>query len=391
MYKVILKRGEERRVLSGHPWIYANEVSSIEGKDRQGSIAEVVDSLGKTVGYGYINHASKILVRMLSRTPIEDEKEFFTQRIRGAKLRRESIGYSDNYRAVFGESDLLPALIVDKYGDYLSVQLLSLGMDARREMLTGILKEVFAPRGIYERSDVPVRLKEGLEERKGLLFGEVPDRVEITENGLKLSVDIPGGQKTGYFLDQKANRAAIKPYVKGLTVLDCFSNAGGFALNAAAAGAAAVTAVDISESACALIEDNAALNGFGNVEAVRADVFGYLKEAVRAGRKFGSVVLDPPAFTKSADTVKEAARAYRQINAEAMKLVADGGYLFTFSCSQHFTLPSFLDTLREAAAIAGRAAQLVEIRAQASDHATLLASEETLYLKGAFVRVLEKL
>ena len=388
MYTVILKKNEEKRLLSGHLWVYANEVANIEGSGKQGSIAHVVASDGKNVGYGYINHASKILVRLLSETDEECGEELFKNRIIAAKEYRDSLGYGESYRAVFGENDLLPGLIVDRYGDYLSVQLLTLGMDVRRDMIVKVLSEVYSPKGIYERSDASVRKKEGLNDVTGVLYGEVPDKITFIENGLKMTVDVKGGQKTGYFLDQKQNRAAVAAYAKGRTVLDCFCNVGGFSLCAAKSGAKAVTAVDISDEAIKPVPENAENNGL-KINVIAEDVFELLREYRRQGQKFGMVILDPPAFTKSKDTVRDARRGYLDINTLGLKLVEKGGYLATASCSQHFSERMFLEMLSEAVAHSGVKAQIVEIRHQAADHPCLLGmDDEGAYLKMVILRVL---
>lgn len=384
MYTIILKKNEEKRIYEGHPWVFANEVASIEGKDIQGSIAKVLSFDKRFLGYGYINHKSKILVRLLTRDETVIDKTFFYNKIKKANDYRLSLGYSDNYRAVFGESDGLPALIVDKYGDYLSVQFLALGMEVRKAMIVECLTEIFSPKGIYERSDVKVRELEGLAEQKGVLYGEVPELVEITENGVKLQIDIQNGQKTGYFLDQKENRGNLIHYVKGKTVLDCFSNIGGFALCAARFGAKEVTALDISALAVESIRRNALLNGYQNIiTAEAADVFDKLRVYKAEGRKFDVIVLDPPAFTKSYDTVKQGYAAYRDINSLALKLLNPGGFLVTCSCSQHLTINLFLDMLREASAYTRIPVRMAELRIQSRDHATLVNTEESLYLKAA--------
>lgn len=388
MYTLTLKKGEEKRILAGHPWVYANEIQKIEGHGEQGSIARVQAHDGRLVGYGYINHQSKIIVRLLTRDETPIDKNFFFNRIKKANDYRLSLGYGDNYRMVFGESDLLPGLIVDKYADYLSVQFLSLGMEVRKAMITEILVELFNPKGIYERSDVPVRSKEGLKEVKGALYGEVPEEVIIEENGIKLEVDIINGQKTGYFLDQKENRDNLKHYAKGKTVLDCFCNAGGFSLCAAKYGAAEVTAVDVSEEAIASVKKNAVLNGFTNIKAIQADVFEELRKYKKEGKKFDVIILDPPAFTKSKDTVKAGYHGYRDINMLALKQLNKGGYLITCSCSQHLTINLFLDMLKESVAATGVNARLVELRTQGKDHATLIGTDEALYLKVAVLHII---
>ena len=272
MYCVILKRNEEKKILNGYPWIFANEVYKIDGKDVRGAVAEVRSFDGKYVGKGFINHQSKILVRILTLGNEEIDRNFFKERVVNAVNYRRQLGYDDNYRAIFGESDLLPGLIVDKYGEYLSAQFLSLGMEMRKDMICDILEEVLSPKGIYERSDVAVRKKEGLEEKKGVLRGDFIPEATITENGLKLVVDLENGQKTGYFLDQKENRDNLKHYVFAKTVLDCFCNEGGFSLCAKKYGAKEVTAVDISERAIELVKRNAKLNGL-EINTEDADVF----------------------------------------------------------------------------------------------------------------------
>ena len=338
-----IKKGEEKRILAGHPWVYANEVQKIEGKDSQGSIAKVLANNGKFIGYGYINHLSKIIVRILTRDDAIIDRDFFYKTIYDSNKRRLELGYSNNYRAVFGENDLLPGLIVDKYGDYLSVQFLSLGMDIRKDMIVDILKEVFSPKGIYERSDVSVREKEGLQLIKGPLYGEFNPKVEIIENGIKLLVDLENGQKTGYFLDQKENRANLKNYVKEKEVLDCFCNVGGFSLCASYYGAKKVTAIDISELAISQVKEHVALNKLNNIETICDDVFEKLREYRHEKKKFDVIILDPPAFTKSKDTVKAGYLGYRDINILALKLLNKNGILITCSCSQHLTLNLFLD------------------------------------------------
>ncbi len=389
MYTVILKKGEEKRILSGHPWIYANEVSKIEGKDVQGSVAKVVNFDGKFICYGFINHASKLIVRVLTRNEATINDEFFYKRIKAANDYRINLGYSNNYRVCFGESDLLPGLIVDKYGEYLSIQVLSLGMEVRKDMLISILVDIFKPKGIYERSDVSVRVKEGLKEVKQLLYGDVPDKVIIEENGIKMEIDIINGQKTGYFLDQKENRDNLKHYVKDKTVLDCFSNVGGFSMCASKYGAKSVTAVDISELAVNNIKRNAEINGFKNITTVKADVFEELRKYKSENKKFDVIILDPPAFIKTKDSVKNGYHGYRDINTIALKLLNKGGYLVTCSCSQPLTLNMFLEMIEESVRDSKVYARLVEVRAQGKDHAILIGTDESSYLKVAVVQVLD--
>lgn len=387
MYTVTLKRNEEKKVLNGYPWIFANEVQKIEGKDKQGSVAEVKAFDGRYVGKGFINHHSKIIVRMLTTKSEEINKDFFEERIKIADEGRRELGYNDNYRVVFGESDNLPGLIVDKYGDKLSVQFLSLGMEVVKNDVIDILVKRFAPSAIYERSDVAIREKEGLPLKKGVIYGKNETQSIIVENGLKLIVDLENGQKTGYFLDQKENRDDLKFYVKDKTVLDCFCNEGGFSLCAKKYGAKEVTAIDISKTAIELVEKNARLNAL-EINTRVADVFEALREYRKSGEKFGVIVLDPPAFTKTADTVKAGYKGYKDINANALKLVEKGGYLVTCSCSQHLTLPLFLQMIKESVFESGVRAKLVELRTQGKDHAVCIGYDESLYLKVAVIKVL---
>ena len=386
MYTVILKKNEEKRLLNGYPWVFANEVYKVEGKDVQGSVAEVRSFDGRFVGKGFINHHSKILVRMLTLKNESVDDEFFARRIDSAVNYRRELGYDNNYRAVFGESDGLPGLIVDKYGDYLSVQFLSLGMEMRRRTIIEILVKEFSPKGIYERSDVAVREKEGLQQQKGAIYGEFLPKFTIKENGLTLAVDLENGQKTGYFLDQKENRDDLKFYVKDKTVLDCFCNEGGFSLCANKYGAKKVTAVDISKTAIDLVKENALLNNL-EIETEVADVFEKLRSCRKNGEKFDVIVLDPPAFTKSSDTVKEGYKGYKDVNINALKIINEGGYLITCSCSQHLTLPLFLQMIKESVFESGRRARLVEIRTQGKDHAVSVGYDESLYLKVAVLKI----
>lgn len=386
-YSVYLKKNEEKRLLSGHCWVYANEVAKIEGKDKNGSLASVFASDGRFIGKGYLNHASKILVRIFIRGNGEDDENLYRERISRAWEYRKKLGYENCCRVVFAEADELPALIVDKYGDVLVVQLLSLGIARKKDLIVGILVEIFRPRGVYERSDVAVRAKEGLPEEKGTLYGEVPDEVIIEENGIKMSVDVKNGQKTGYFLDQKENRAAVRRYAAGGRTLDCFCNSGGFSLNAART-AKEVVAVDVSSLALENVKRNASLNALTNIRTVCGDVFKLLRDYKAAGEKFSLVVLDPPAFCKSAAEVKDACRGYKDINLLAMKLVESGGFLVTCSCSHYMTLPLFQKTIAEAARDSGRTVRCAEIRTQAPDHPALLGEEETQYLKCFVLQVL---
>ena len=376
---IYLKKGEEKRIIAGHSWVYANEVAKIEGKDKNGSLATVYSSDGRFIGKGYINHASKILVRVFIRGNEIDDRVFYLKRLSEANNYRLKLGYSDNYRVVFGEADDLPALIVDKYGEYLVIQCLSLGIDMRKDLICECLKEIFNPKGIYERSDVAVRKKEGLPEIKQVLYGEIPDYCTITENGVKMLVDVKNGQKTGYFLDQKENRYAARKYCKG-EVLDCFCNSGGFSMNAATV-ADAVYSCDISELALKNVRDNAEANGFKNIKTLQGDVFEVLRNFRKEKRQFDTVILDPPAFCKTADEIKDAYRGYKDINLTAMKIVKSGGFLITCSCSHYMSATLFEKMLTETAKESGRQVRCIEIKSQAPDHPSLLCAEETQYLK----------
>ena len=379
-YTIYLKKGEEKRIVNGHSWVYANEVYKIEGKDKNGSLATVLSFDGRYIGKGYINHLSKILVRIFIRGNEEDDLEFYKSRIKKANDYRQTIGYENSYRMVFAEADNLPALIIDKYQDYFVVQLLSLGIDQRRDLIVQALVELFNPKGIYERSDAQVRTKEGLPIVNQVLYGDVPKEIIIDENGIKMSVNVYDGQKTGYFLDQKENRFALRKYTKDATVLDCFCNSGGFSMNAAL-NAKEVTAVDISNLALDNVKRNAELNNFTNVKTLQGDVFEILRTYKKNNEKFDVVVLDPPAFCKSAAEVKDAYRGYKDINIIGMKIVKDSGFLVTSSCSHYMTFNLFEKMLIEAAKESQKRVRCVEIKSQAKDHPSLLCADETQYLK----------
>ncbi len=389
MYTITLKKNEEKRILDGHTWVYANEVAAIDGKGKNGDIAQVFSASGLFLGKGYINHLSKILVRILSTDRKEEiDEAFFERRIKEANDLRLRMGYSNNYRAVYGEADNLPGLIVDKYGDVLSVQFLSLGMDIQKETIVNCLKKIFVPRGIYERGDVSVREKEGLKQENCILFGEFDAKVCIVENGIKMLVDVEKGQKTGYFLDQKENRFALRRYAKDTRVLDCFANSGGFALNCAAAGAKEVTALDISRLAVENIGENAKLNGL-NVQAICCDVFEQLRLYKKENRTFDLIILDPPAFCKTAAEVKDAYRGYKDINILALKLLDKGGILATSSCSHYMSFSMFEDMLTDAARESRRRVRILERRSQSPDHPSRIGCGETLYLKFYIAQVID--
>lgn len=386
MLNVILNKNEEIEKLEGFPWIFNNEINSFEGNIVNGEIVKVLTIDRKFVCYGFLNTNSKIMVRILSLN--EDDiidREFFKQRMKYAIDHRLKLGWNAT-RLIFSEADFLPGLVVDKYGDYLSVQFMSLGMDKIKSMIVELLVELTNCKGIYERSDMPVREKEGLEQVKGFLYNEFNPRVECEEDGIKFIVDIENGQKTGYFLDQKLNRDILRLYAKDAYVLDAFSNVGGFALHACKYEAKHVDACDISQRACDEIMNNAKLNGYTQLEAKCVDVFDYLRDEANKN-KYDLIILDPPAFSKNKDTIKKAYRGYKEINMQAMKLIKSGGYLLTFSCSQHMTPDLFMQMVNEAAKDAKRAVQFLDFRIQSPDHPALLQSEDQLYLKCMILRV----
>ena len=388
--QVCLRRGEEQDVRGGKLWIYDNEIDWVDELCRDGDVVEVLDSRMKFLAWGFFNSKSKITVRLLSRDKNElPDGAFLRRRIQAAWDYRRSLGFSNACRVVFGESDGLPGLTVDKFGDYLSLQILSLGMDRRKEEIVAALAEILRPRGIYERDDVPVREKEGLPQVTGVLYGQVPPLVEITEHEAKMLVDIPGGQKTGHFLDQQENRGRIKPYCPDRSVLDLCSHTGGFAIHAALYGASSVEAVDVSEAALEMLRRNAALNGVEDrITTTAANVFDLMKAYDEAGRRFDTVICDPPAFAKSKKALEAAWRGYKELNLRCMRVTAPGGFLISCSCSQFMTPTLFLDMLREAAADSGRTVRLLETLIQSRDHPAALNAEQSLYLKGYILQVL---
>ncbi|RCW51303.1 23S rRNA (cytosine1962-C5)-methyltransferase [Paenibacillus prosopidis] len=449
----------------GHPWIYASEIERLEGEAQPGDLVDVVNHQGRYLATGYWNPKSQITVRVIAYEPIEAMgAEFFRTRLRQCQEHRLRFVADSDCRLVYGEADFLPGLVVDRFNDVLVLQLLTLGMDVNREALLEALVDVFQPRGIYERSDVSVRLLEGLEERSGVLYGDCPSIIEIEENGLKLEVDIVQGQKTGYFFDQRENRAAIAPLMTGwggrsgirlierskveaagaaetavpsaigsadlvpvnpngkivtfphwdgATVLECFAHTGSFTLHACKYGAKKVTCLDVSEHAIETAKRNVERNGYTDrVEFVVADAFDYLRAQVKgiddrkqrgqggvdtskklegaAGRTWDVVILDPPAFAKTKSAVPGACRGYKDINLQGLKLVNEGGYLVTASCSYHMRPELFLETIQEAASDAGKLLRLIEWRAAGKDHPQLLGVNEGHYLKFAIFEVRSK-
>lgn len=386
MLNVILNKYEEENVLKGYPWVFNNEINGFDGIIENGKVCKVLTNDGKFVCYGFLNTNSKIMVRVLSLDENEEiNKDFFKKRIMYAISHRKHLGWSAT-RLIFSEADFLPGLIVDKYGDYLSVQFMSLGMDMIKNDIVDILVELTGCKGIYERSDMPVREKEGLLQVKGFLYGSFDPRVMIVEDDIKMIVDLENGQKTGYFLDQKLNRDILRLYAKDQAVLDAFSNVGGFALHACKYGALHVDACDISKRACDEILHNAMINGYNNLEAKCVDVFDYL-HSDEVVNKYDVIILDPPAFSKNKESLKKAYKGYKEINMQAMKIIKSGGYLLTFSCSQHMTPNLFMQMINEAAIDAKRVVQFLDFRIQAPDHPALLQSEEQLYLKCMILRI----
>lgn len=394
---VKIRKGEGRSLKSGGLWIFDNEIDQITGEYENGGLVYVHDFDDYYLGRGFINTNSKITVRMMSRIKGQEiDHEFLSMRVKAAWDYRKTTVDTRNCRIIFGEADFLPGLVVDKFSDVLVVQSLALGIDRLKKEILEILLEVLKQdgihiRGIYERSDAKVRLNEGMERIKGFLGEPFDTKVEIVENGVKYYVDVAEGQKTGFFLDQKYNRAAVAKLCKGARVLDCFTHTGSFALNAGLNGAKEVLGVDASELGVEQARENAALNGLSDtVKFECADVFELLPELEKRGEKFDVVILDPPAFTKSRNSVKNAIKGYREINLRAMKLIKDGGYLATCSCSHFMTPDLFAETIGQAARNDRKRIRQVEYRTQAPDHPILWAADESYYLKFFIFQVLDE-
>lgn len=393
---VTLKKGEGRTIKAGGMWIFDNEIDTVMGDFEDGDIVIIKDFDGYPMGKGFMNRNSKIRVRLMTRH-IEQEidSEFLLGRVRDAwEYRKKTVDIS-SCRVVFGEADFLPGIVIDKFSDVLVVESLALGIDRLKLELIEDLKKLMAEdgiriRGVYERSDAKVRLHEGMERVKGFIGAEFDTNVPIVENGVKYIVDVKDGQKTGFFLDQKYNRLAVQKLCKGAKVLDCFTHTGSFALNAGIAGAESVMGVDASELAVNQAYENAKLNGLENTVHFKCeDVFELLPELERAGEKFDVIILDPPAFTKSRSSVKNAVRGYREINLRAMKLVKNGGYLATCSCSHFMDYELFTKTIHQAAINVHKRLRQVEFRTQAPDHPILWAADESYYLKFYIFQVCE--
>jgi 23S rRNA (cytosine1962-C5)-methyltransferase len=401
---VILKPREELRIRRGHPWIYDNEIAKVEGNPSAGMEVRALDSRGKPLGFGFFNPSSKIRVRLYSKSAAKADREFFIEAFRTALAWRQKFfnTKTQSFRAVFGEADSVPGLIVDlftgnaaeadaavKPGWWLSTQFLGLGVQRRKAEIVEALTEVFAPDGISERSDAPVMHLEGLEPFSGILAGTVPVSILMEENGAKFSVDLAGGQKTGWFLDQRANRAAAARFAAGRTVLDVFCNQGGFGILAALSGAKSVTAVDSSAGALAAAVLNASLNGVSSRFAtVEANAFDHLRALEKDGSKFDLIILDPPAFAKSHSAVESAYRGYKEINVRAMRLLSKGGILVTCSCSHWFDGDRFDEMLGDAASDCVRRFRVMEERTQDLDHPIISGYGESRYLKCRIIEVL---
>lgn len=385
---VVLKKGEGRTLKSGGMWVYDNEIASITGSFNDGDMVIVRDFDGYPMGRGFINRHSKIRIRLMTRDVEQEiDRDFLKRRLQDAWDYRKKVTDTGSCRIVFGEADFMPGLVIDKFSDVLVVQVTALGMDRMKTEIVSILKEILADdgiliRGVYERSDGKYRDQEGLERVKDFIGEPFDTDVQIIENGVKYKVDVKNGQKTGFFLDQKYNRAAIQKLCRGASVLDCFTHTGSFALNAGIAGAAQVTGVDASELAVQQARENAELNVLEDrVHFQCADVFDLLPKLENAGDKYDVVILDPPAFTKSRNSVKQAMKGYREINMRGMKLVKDGGFLATCSCSHFMTYELFTEMIHQAARSVHKRLRQVEYRTQAPDHPILWSAEESYYLK----------
>ena len=394
---VTLKKGEGRTIKAGGAWIFDNEIDTITGRFKNGEVVTVHDFDGYPMGKGFINQNSKIRIRMMTRKPDQEiDEAFLKMRVKNAWEYRKTTVDTSSCRIIFGEADFLPGLVIDKYEDVLVVECLALGMEQFKEIIVNFLKEILAEdgikiRGVYERSDANERTKEGLSKVKGFIGDAFDTNVEIVENGVHYMVDVANGQKTGFFLDQKYNRLAMQRICKGKKVLDCFTQMGTYALNAGIAGAVDVTGLDISEYAVSQAEANARLNHLeNNVHFRQANVLDELPKLAQAGEKYDVVILDPPAFTKSREATKNAIKGYREINMTGLKLVKDGGYLATCSCSHFMTQELLAKTVKEAAKATHKRLRQVEFRTQAPDHPILWAADESYYLKFFIFQVVDE-
>lgn len=384
--QIILKKNEEHRIVAGHQWVFSNEISSIRGDLKAGEIVELLRHDEKFLGLGFYHPHSLIALRFLTNKQEEISFDFFERRIQQAlKLRQTLYPDTETFRLVHGESDFLPGLIIDKYNEFISLQILSAGMESRISLICDVLDSIFHPKAIVARNDAAIRTLEELPLEKKVLRGN-PGVTIIDDGGVKFEVDILQGQKTGFFLDQRENRKAIHRYAAGGTVLDCFCNEGGFALHAAAAKAATVQGFDISESAIAKAKVNSRLNNALSDFEI-GDAFETLRQLNEKGKRFDVIILDPPSFTKSKKNIPAALRAYKEINAATLRLIKSGGFLISASCSHHITEDGFLSTVEQAAVKAKRLIQLLEFAGAAPDHPVIPAMPETKYLKFAIFAV----
>jgi len=391
MTKVYLNKKINPRIALGHPWIYNNEVDRIAGPIEPGDIVEVYFFDGQLAGRGYINPNSQIIIRLLTRKREEIDAAFFHKKIKDAWDYRQQLGYVENCRLVFGEADGIPALIIDKFNDYFVLQTLSLGIEKWKEPIVATINEIFKPKGIFERNDVPVRELEGMVQQKGFLSNEFPTEIMIQENGLQFYVDIENGQKTGYFLDQQDNRRAIKNMVQGAEVLGAFTYTGTFEIHAAHYGAKSVLGIDISENAVAQANKNAVLNQLDHIVKFEAmNAFDVLKKWGKEGRKYDVVMLDPPAFTKSRNNIDKAVTGYKEINLRGMQLIRSGGFLVTSSCTNLVSPELFLETIQMAAWDAKKRIRQVTYQTQSGDHPIIWGMENTHYLKFLIVEVCDR-
>ncbi|MCE3283732.1 MAG: m5C1962 methyltransferase RlmI [Chitinophagaceae bacterium] len=391
MTKVTLKKKIAPRIANGHPWIFANEVNQVGGVVNPGDIVAVYYADEKFCGLGYINPKSQILVRLLTRKKEVIDDQFFHRRIAGAWAYRRKLGYTENCRLIFGEADEMPALIIDKFNDYFVLQTLALGMDVWKPAIVKALQDIFNPKGIYERNDVPVRELEGLPQQKAFLSDPFDTNIIITENGLKFHVDLENGQKTGYFLDQQDNRRAIQDIVKGADVLGAFTYTGTFEIHAAHYGAKSVLGIDISENAVAQANKNAALNNLQDVVKFETmNAFDVLKTWVKDKREYDVVMLDPPAFTKSRENIQKAITGYKEINLRGMRLLRNGGFLVTSSCTNLVPPELFLQIIEMAAKDARKKLRQVVFQTQSSDHPIVWGMDNTNYLKFLIVEVSDR-
>lgn len=379
---VTLKKNEDHRIKAGHLWIFSNEILRIDGSPEQGDIVQIRNHAGLFLGVGFYNAQSLIAVRLLTRDVEEIDFRFFRRKIEAAlRLRQKLYPTSVAYRLIHGESDDLPGLIVDKYGDLLVVQTLAFGMERRLTLICDVLESLLHPEGIIERNESHLRLLEGMPQKKGVIRGSVHP-VEVAENGIRYQVDLLEGQKTGFFLDQRENRASIRKYAAGARVLDCFSNEGGFGLNAASAGAASVLGVDISEPTVERANSNARLNGLeSKIRFVAADAFAFLADEAKGENRYDLIILDPPSFAKNKKSVTTARQAYRELHSLSLGLLSPGGILATASCSHHITGEAFMLTAQQGANMRDVRLKLLEWHGASPDHPVIPAMPETQYLK----------